>query len=87
MEPTFYRVYGYGACDWCHRAKDLLFMHGLAYDEIDIDPQEARVAWMDGRGFEGKSRTFPKVYRVDVRGNETLIGGYNELFNLLGGAF
>lgn len=78
MSLLKYRIYGFKACQWCERAKELLSTHGIPFEPVDLEPRETRVAWMDERGFAGKDRTLPKVYLM-LGEAEVLVGGYNDL--------
>lgn len=66
-------IYTKTLCGYCHRAKELLDMKGLRYQEIDL-LKEDRYEEMVGRS--GKT-TVPQIF-IDGRH----IGGYDELLSL-----
>ena len=58
-------------CPYCVRAKALLAKKGVAYEEIDVEHDEARRTWLvEASG----QRTVPQVF-VDGRS----LGGFSEI--------
>lgn len=75
---SFYRVYGFNDCPHCRKAVGALTLEDEKFEYHPIESHEARVAFLDERGFTPPDRTFPRVYEV-VEGTEVLIGGRTEL--------
>jgi glutaredoxin 3 len=65
------QVYSTGWCPYCHAARALLEDKGIAYKEIDVTAQDARMAMIQRA--HGR-RTVPQIFVGDVH-----IGGYQEL--------
>lgn len=61
-------------CSYCQRAKDLLHIKGVEFDEYDITVDHSRAAEMQQLG---QQTTTPRIF-ID----NTLIGGCMELFEL-----
>lgn len=61
-------------CSYCQRAKDLLRIKGVAFDEYDITVDPSRAAEMQPYGDQAPT---PSIF-ID----NTLIGGCLELFDL-----
>lgn len=68
-----YEVYGIDGCPYCEAAKKLLREESLPHQYHRVDDSE-KSAFMDDRGFAGRDRTFPRIWRDGV-----LVGGYSEL--------
>jgi len=83
MELHFH-VYGYDGCPFCRKAKALLEDEGLSFMYFNAgNTLVERAQFLDERGIQGAERTFPRVYQVNERGDEVLVGGYTELETLL----
>ena len=67
-------IYTTGYCGYCRRAKALLDMKSVSYEEIRVDVEPEQRAEMVQRA--GR-RTVPQIF-IDERG----IGGCDELFAL-----
>lgn len=58
-------------CPYCHAAKALLDGKGVAYEEVDADDPEVRLAMIErARG----RRTVPQIFVGD-----THVGGYDDM--------
>jgi glutaredoxin 3 len=80
-----FRIYTMSGCGYCTRAKQLMVLHGLKFEEVDLSDTDKRNRFLNGRMFlEAATRTMPKVYKVDPDKGELLIGGYTELESFLG---
>lgn len=66
-------IYTTGYCPYCKRAKELLVRKGIAFTEIDAEPEEARQSMVERTG---GARTVPQIF-VD---GEFLPGGCDGLF-------
>ena len=65
------QVYSKQQCPYCVRAKALLQKKGVAFEEIDIEQDDAKRAWLvEASG----QRTVPQIF-VDGRP----LGGFTEL--------
>jgi glutaredoxin 3 len=65
------QVYSKQQCAYCVRAKALLQKKGVAYEEIDVEHDDAKRTWLvEASG----QRTVPQIF-VDGRP----LGGYSEL--------
>ncbi len=64
-------IYTTPTCPYCHAAKSLLDQKGVAYDEIDVLDQDARMQ-MTTRA-HGR-RTVPQIFV-----GETHVGGYDDM--------
>jgi glutaredoxin 3 len=65
------QVYSKRQCPYCVRAKALLQKKGVAYEEIDVEHDDAKRTWLvEASG----QRTVPQIF-VDGRP----LGGYSEL--------
>lgn len=74
-----FTIYGFDECPYCQKAKNLLTTEGAAFEYVNVgNNRETRSCWLDCKGFEGKDRTFPRVYF-----NNSLLGGYTDLENFL----
>jgi glutaredoxin 3 len=68
--PTV-QIYTKQNCPYCVRAKSLLQRKGVSYEEIDVENDDARRAWLvEASG----QRTVPQVF-VDGRS----LGGFTDL--------
>ena len=65
------RVYTTTFCAYCIRAKMLLKERGLAYEEINVDGDDDKRAWLVERTGQ---RTVPQIFIGDES-----IGGFSEL--------
>jgi glutaredoxin 3 len=64
-------IYTTGWCPYCHAAKSLLADKGVAFDEVDADDPDTRMAMVqraNGR------RTVPQIFIGD-----THVGGYDDM--------
>jgi glutaredoxin len=81
-----YKVISKPNCPWCDKAKALLKMKGLAYEEVHLSvgqPLLEGVNYMELYEFQDVcpgAKTVPQIF--DPSGNR--IGGYTELAKLLG---
>lgn len=73
-----YHIYGFDACPWCKKAKQLLEEENIDHRYIDIPTPEDRTRFLDERGFLGPDRTFPRIYKT-VDSKEILVGGFASL--------
>lgn len=65
------QVYSKQHCAYCVRAKALLQKKGVAFDEVDVEHDDAKRVWLvEASG----QRTLPQIF-VDDRS----LGGYSEL--------
>ncbi len=65
------QVYSKRVCPYCVRAKALLAKKGVAYEEIDVEQDDAKRAWLvETTG----QRTVPQIF-VDGRP----LGGFTDL--------
>lgn len=65
------QVYTTRSCPYCLRAKALLGKKGVAFEEIDVENDDARRAWLvEASG----QRTVPQIF-VDGRS----LGGYTDI--------
>lgn len=69
------RIYTTPWCGYCHRAKRLLQEHGVPFEEIDVDGDFEKRAWL--RTASGQ-RTVPQIFFGDDS-----IGGCSELTALV----
>lgn len=74
-----YTVYSMENCSYCQRAKSLLEVNGLAYNEIVMGKDITREALLEACQHYGHGRTMPLIVRIDEHGNEEHVGGYTEL--------
>jgi len=65
------RIYTTQWCGYCHRAKRLLEREGVSFEEIDVDGDREKRAWL--REVSGQ-RTVPQIFF-----DEESIGGCDEL--------
>jgi glutaredoxin 3 len=72
MKPV--KIYLTHWCPYCNRAKALLDLREIAYEEIDVDGDQETRAWL--RQATGQ-RTVPQIFVGDEP-----IGGYTELASL-----
>ncbi len=64
-------IYTKDVCPYCTRAKALLQKKGVAYEEIDVEDDEAKRAWLvEATG----QRTVPQIF-VDGRS----LGGFSDI--------
>jgi glutaredoxin 3 len=68
-------IYTTNLCPYCHRAKSLLQMKGVAYTEIDVSYDQAERQRMTMRA--GGRRTVPQIFI-----GQTHIGGSDDLHDL-----
>ena len=65
------QVYSKENCPYCVRAKSLLVRKGVPYEEIDVENDDAKRAWLvEATG----QRTVPQIF-VDGRS----LGGYTDI--------
>ena len=65
------QIYSKQQCPYCVRAKNLLSKKGVTFEEIDVENDEARRAWLvEATG----QRTVPQVF-VDGRP----LGGFSDI--------
>lgn len=64
-------IYSKDQCPWCERAKSLLELHDVTYNEIKIGREITREEFIEQ--FPGV-RTVPQIYVGDVR-----VGGFDDL--------
>lgn len=64
-------IYTTPTCPYCHAAKSLLDQKGVAYDEIDVLDQDARMQ-MTTRA-QGR-RTVPQIFVGEIH-----VGGYDDM--------
>ena len=65
------QIYSKQVCPYCVRAKSLLDRKGVAYEEIDVENDDAKRAWLvEATG----QRTVPQVF-VDGRS----LGGFTDI--------
>jgi len=65
------QIYSKRVCPYCARAKGLLDRKGVAYEEIDVENDDAKRAWLvEATG----QRTVPQVF-VDGRP----LGGFSDI--------
>jgi glutaredoxin 3 len=69
------RIYTTPWCGFCHRAKHLLQREGVEFEEIDVDGDRDKRAWL--REVSGQ-RTVPQIFFDDDS-----IGGCDELTALI----
>ncbi len=68
-------VYSTQYCPWCHRAKDLLDKHGIAYTEVDVtEDRELQKEMIERSG----RKTVPQIFFGDEH-----IGGFEDLVKYL----
>jgi glutaredoxin 3 len=72
MKPV--RIYTTPWCGYCHRAKQILEEQGVPYEEIDVDGDHEKRAWL--RQVTGQ-RTVPQIFFGDEP-----IGGCTDLMAL-----
>lgn len=65
-------VYSKAVCPFCVQAKNVLKKHNIAYREVSLDNDEAKLAFSQLVG--PSVRTVPQIFVDGVR-----IGGYQEL--------
>jgi len=65
------KIYTTSWCPYCHRAKRLLNSKGWTYEEIDVDGDDEKRAWL--RKVTGM-RTVPQVFIGDES-----VGGYDDI--------
>ncbi len=65
------QIYTTGWCPYCHAAKSLLDEKGVAYEEVDADDPDTRMAMVERA--HGR-RTVPQIFV----GN-THVGGYDDM--------
>ena len=68
-------VYSKDNCPFCDRAKNLLKLKGIEFEEVRIDLDEQAKAFIESEGH----RTVPQIYR---NGELFVTGGYNGLARL-----
>ena len=68
-------IYSKGNCQFCEKAKALLKLKDVAFEEIRVDVDSAARQFLVDRGH----RTVPQIYRS---GELFVEGGYNGLANL-----
>ena len=69
--PATIQVYTTGYCPYCDRAKKLLEKKGASYEEINVEGDAAKRAWLlDVTG----QRTVPQVF---INGKS--IGGFSDM--------
>jgi glutaredoxin 3 len=68
-------VYSKDNCPFCDRAKNLLKLKGIEFEEVRIDLDEQAKAFIVSEGH----RTVPQIYR---NGELFVTGGYNGLARL-----
>ena len=64
-------VYTTASCPYCLRAKALLSRKGVAFEEISVEGDQARRAWLVERSGQ---RTVPQVFA-----GERSLGGFSDL--------
>jgi len=64
-------IYTTGWCPYCNAAKSLLAEKGVAFEEVDADDPEARMAMVQRA--HGR-RTVPQIFIGD-----THVGGYDDM--------
>jgi glutaredoxin len=68
-------IYSKGNCQFCEKAKALLKLKDVAFEEVRVDVDSSARQFLVDRGH----RTVPQIYR----GGELFVeGGYNGLANL-----
>lgn len=73
MKPV--RIYTTSWCGFCHRAKQVLRQHEVAFEEIDVEDQPELRAWL--RNATGQ-HTVPQIFFGDDS-----IGGCTDLLALI----
>jgi glutaredoxin 3 len=71
MTPPRVTVYTTSYCPYCVRAKALLKRKGVAFEEISVEGDEARRAWLVEQSGQ---RTVPQVFAGDRS-----LGGFSDL--------
>ena len=71
-------IYTRNNCVWCDRAKNLLDIKNLKYDEIDLSDDILRENFY--KNFNNSIKTMPQIFINDER-----IGGYEALVEYLNG--
>jgi len=64
-------IYSKDQCPWCERAKSLLELHNVTYNEIKIGREITREEFLEQFP---NTRTVPQIYV-----GETRVGGYDDL--------
>ncbi len=64
-------IYTTDYCGYCKRAKALLSQKGIAFEEINVEGDDEKRAWLIEQTGQ---RTVPQIFI-----NEKSIGGYDEL--------
>ena len=72
MPPV--KLYTWGACPYCIRAKALLSGKGIPFEEINLDGKDKELQELRQRTGQ---RTVPQIFI-----GEKLIGGYSDLADL-----
>lgn len=65
------KLYTWGDCPYCIRAKDLLTRKGIAFEEINLDGKDSELQALRARTGQ---RTVPQIFIDDQ-----LIGGFSDL--------
>ena len=76
-----FTVYSKDMCGYCTRAKSLLEINNLDYDEIKLGRDIDRDALIEAVQYYGHGNTMPMIIHEDEHGNKERIGGYEELSN------
>jgi len=71
-------IYTRNNCVWCDRAKNLLKINNLEYDEVDLSDDVLRENFY--KKFNNSIKTMPQIFIDDNR-----IGGFEALVDYLDG--
>ena len=69
------KMYSKDECPWCERAKSLLKLHNVSFDEIKIGRDITREKFLE---LIPNVRTVPQIFV-----GETRIGGFDDLSNAI----
>jgi glutaredoxin len=76
-----FTVYSKDGCAYCTRAKTLLEINNLPYDELKMGRDIERDALIEAVQFYGHGNTLPMIISEDEHGNKERVGGFEELSN------
>lgn len=81
-------VYSKIGCKFCDKAKELLKSNYILFKEITLDPSECDYIEKRNELFsKWNVKSFPVIIENVIENENTLIGGYTELYNKLENEF
>lgn len=72
-------VYSKDGCAYCERAKMLLNVNSMAFQELKMGKDITREELLEAVQYFGHGNTLPMIIREDEHGNKERIGGFEEL--------